>query len=328
MIVRQYHQRGRRQRGCRQRVCHGRFSLAGLLVLLAAVFSCPALAITAEDGLGREVVLEEPARRIVALAPHIVENLFSAGAGEHLVGVVSYSDWPGAARDIPRVGTFNAFSLEQIAALQPDLVVMWGSGNGARALEKLQRLSVPVYVSELRRIEDIPRDIRQLGRLAGTRDIAEREAARLEQGFARLAANYRNRRPLKVFYQIWHEPLQTISGEHLISEVLALCGGQNLFADASGLAPRISLEAVLAGDPDVIVAGGMQGQRREWLDYWQQFPQLRAVRHEGLLPTDPDLLQRPTARLLTGATRLCRDLEAARATAPPGGPPSGPLPYP
>lgn len=307
----------------------GRGSLALLVlqVLLGLTLPAPSLALSVEDGAGRQVTLEGPARRIVALAPHIVENLFSAGAGERLVGVVSYSDWPAAARHIPRVGSFNAFSLEQIAALQPDLVVMWGSGNGSRALEKLQRLDVPVYVSELRRIGDIPRDIRQLGRLAGTQAAAEVEASRLEQGFARLAARYRERQPLRVFYQIWHEPLQTISGEHLISEVLALCGARNLFAGAHGLAPRISLEAVLAGDPDAIVAGGMDSQRPEWLDYWQQFPQLQAVRQEALLPTDPDLLQRPTARLLTGARRLCQALETVRASSPaarPSGIPPGP----
>ena len=116
-----------------------------------------------EDFAGREVTLEQPARRIVALAPHIVENLYSAGAGERLVGVVSYSNYPAQAAEIPEVGSYNAFSLEQIIALQPDLVVMWGSGNGMQSLDKLQALGIPVYVSELRQLADVPQSIRQAG---------------------------------------------------------------------------------------------------------------------------------------------------------------------
>lgn len=287
------------------------------LLLLSALMAGAAVPVGAttvsvEDALGREVTLTQPARRIVALAPHIVENLFTAGAGDRLVGVVSYSDWPRAAQQIPQVGSFNAFSLEQIAALAPDLVVMWGSGNGPRALDKLQRLGLPVYVSELRQLGDIPGDIRRLGRLAGTSATADREAAQLEAGFRELAQRYRERRPLPVFYQIWHEPLQTVSGEHLISEVIELCGGRNLFSDARGLAPRVSLEAVLAADPEAIIAGGMDSQRPEWLEYWRRFPALQAVHREALLSIHPDLMQRPTARLLNGARELCSALEAIR----------------
>lgn len=288
------------------------------LVVLMALNPLPARAttgISVEDALGRQVTLAQPARRIVALAPHIVENLFTAGAGERLVGVVSYSDWPKAAQQIPRVGSFNAFSLEQIAALAPDLVVMWGSGNGPRALEKLLRLGLPVYVSELRELQDIPRDIRRLGRLAATTAIAEQEASHLAAGFHELEEHYRERKRLPVFYQIWHEPLQTVSGKHLISEVITLCGGENLFADTHGLAPRISLEAVLQANPGVIIAGGMDTQRPEWLDYWRRFPDLRAVHHDALLTIHPDLLQRPTARLLRGARELCSALDAVRRQA-------------
>lgn len=302
-----------------------------VLLLAGNILAATATTISVEDAQGRKVTLQQPAQRIVALAPHIVENLFSAGAGARLVGVVSYSDWPPAARSIPEVGSFTAFSLEQIAALQPDLVVMWGSGNGPRALEKLLRLSLPVYVSELRSLADIPQEIRQLGRLAGSEEHAEREAQRLEHGFDELAARYSGRDRLPVFYQIWHEPLQTINGEHLINEVLELCGGNNLFSDARGLAPRISLESVLAMNPRAIIAGGMDSQHPEWLDFWRQFPQLQAVSKDSLLSIHPDLMQRPTARLLEGARQLCSALDAVRAgnrfssaAERPAGPPQAP----
>jgi iron complex transport system substrate-binding protein len=282
------------------------------LALLLFIIALPALAITVQDFAGREVTLKQPARRIVALAPDIVENLFSAGAGDRLVGAVSYSNYPQQAKAIPEVGTYNAFSLEKILALQPDLVVMWGSGNGMHTLSKLEALRIPIYVSELRKLSDVPESIRRLGELAGTDTVAEPEARRIESEIESLHKRYSGRRSLGVFYQIWNEPLQTVNREHLISEVIALCGGHNVFGDASALAPRISIESVLLRDPDAIVASGMGEARPEWLDQWRAYPSLKAVAGDALFFINPDHLQRPTARILLGAQRLCQQLDQVR----------------
>ncbi len=282
------------------------------LALLLCTIALPAQSITVQDFAGREVTLEQPARRIVALAPDIVENLFSAGAGDRLVGAVSYSNYPQQAKAIPEVGTYNAFSLEQILALRPDLVVMWGSGNGMQTLSKLEGLGIPVYISELRKLSDVPESIRRLGQLAGTTSIAEAEARRIERELESLQNRYGKRRSLGVFYQIWNDPLQTVNGEHLISEVIALCGGHNVFGDASALAPRISVESVLLRDPDAIVASGMGEARPEWLDQWRAYPSLKAVAGDALFFINPDHLQRPTARIVFGAQRLCQQLDQIR----------------
>ncbi|MFL3656398.1 MAG: helical backbone metal receptor, partial [Halioglobus sp.] len=151
-----------------------------LALLFLVVIAVPAHAITVQDFSGREVTLAQPAERIVALAPHIVENLYSAGAGDKLVGIVSYSNFPDEAKNVPEVGTYNAFSLEQVLALQPDLVVMWGSGNGMQTLPQFETLGIPVYVSELRQLSDVPKSIRNLSQLAGTPTIGEAEASRIE----------------------------------------------------------------------------------------------------------------------------------------------------
>jgi iron complex transport system substrate-binding protein len=283
-----------------------------LTLLLSCVFAVQVRAITVEDFAGRELMLAEPARRIVALAPHIVENLYSAGAGDRLVGVVSYSNYPARAADLPEVGSYNAFSLEQIVALQPDLVVMWGSGNGMQTLSKLEGLGIPVYVSELRQLSDVPQSIRLLGQLAGTTTTGEREARRIEKELDTFRNRYDGKLEVTVFYQIWNEPLQTVNGDHLISEVIALCGGRNIFSDASSLAPRISIEAVLRRDPDAIVASGMGEARPEWLDQWRSYPSLSAVTNDFLFFIDPNHVQRPTARVLLGAERLCQQLEQVR----------------
>ena len=286
--------------------------LSLLCACAIAAVSNQAAAITVEDFAGREVTLEQPAQRIVALAPHIVENLYSAGAGERLVGVVSYSNYPAQAIEIPEVGSYNAFSLEQIIALQPDLVVMWGSGNGMQTLDKLQALGIPVYVSELRQLADVPHSIRRLGQLAGTVAASEREARRIETEISALRTRYSAQRQLGVFYQIWNEPLQTVNGEHLISELITLCGGRNVFGDASSLAPRISIESVMLRNPDAIVASGMGEARPEWLDKWRDYPSLKAVTGDALFFINPDHVQRPTARVLLGAQRLCQQLETLR----------------
>ena len=146
------------------------FNLAMIKFLASLLLWLPCLvasAVTVEDFAGRAVSLAQPAQRIVALSPHIVENLFSAGAGDKVVGVVSYSNYPPEASEIPEIGSYNAYSLEQILALRPDLVIMWESGNGIGTLSQLERLGIPVYVSELRRLTDIPLTIRRLAKLAG-----------------------------------------------------------------------------------------------------------------------------------------------------------------
>ena len=283
-----------------------------LVLLFLSVIAVPAQAITVQDFSGREVTLDQPAKRIVALAPHIVENLYSAGAGDKLVGVVSYSNFPDEAKNVPEVGSYNAFSLEQVLALNPDLIVMWGSGNGMQTLSTFEALGIPVYVSELRQLSDVPKSIRNLSQLAGTPAIGEAEASRIETELNALHRRYGEKRSLSVLYQIWNDPLQTVNGEHLISEIISLCGGYNIFGDARSLAPRVSLESVLLRDPDAIVASGMGEARPEWLDQWRAYPSLTAVADEALFFVNPDHLQRPSARIVLGAQSLCQQLDQIR----------------
>ncbi len=289
-----------------------------LKYFLLLLFSSAATASTimVEDFIGRTVTLTAPANRIVALAPHIVENLYSAGAGEKIVGVVSYSNYPLQAKQIQQVGSYNAFSVETIASLKPDLIVMWGSGNGMQALQKLKALDIPVFVSEPRLLSDIPRDIRLLGELAGTLKTAEAQAVHIEQAFADLATQFASQQKLTVFYQVWNNPLQTLNGEHLISQVIELCGGKNIFWDTKNLAPKISIESVLLRNPDTIVASGMSQTRPVWLDEWLAYPSLQAVKNNALFFVDADYLQRPTARVVTGAESLCHKLDSVRQANP------------
>lgn len=283
------------------------------LVLIALLLCTTAQAgVRVQDSAGRIVTLDQPAHRIVALAPHIVENLFSAGAGDRIVGTVDYANFPHGAQNIPTLGSAHAWSLESLVALEPDLVVLWESGSGLGALPQLERLGLTVYVSEPRQLSDITDNIRDFGLLAGTTPAAEASVMAFATAMAELEAAYGKRSPLSVFYQIWNRPLQTINGEHLISAVMRICGARNLFSDMRQLAPRVSLESVLERNPDVIVTSGMGESRPEWLDSWRQYPQLTAVKNDALLHVHPDLIQRPTVRIARGAALLCTGLDNVR----------------
>lgn len=290
-----------------------RLAILALVGLTCAV--CHA-EITVTDYLGRTVTLAKPAQRIIALAPHIVENLYSAGAGDRLVGAVDYCDYPEAAKKIPRVGAINAYSLEAIVALKPDLVVMWNSGLGGKNLAKFLELGLTVYASDPKSLEDIPRSIRDYGILTGERVVAEKAAHAFTERLQQLRGQYRDQQKVSVLYQVWNRPLQTLNDDHIISDLIHLCGGTNAFGDAATIAPIISIESVITRNPDVILASGMGEEKPEWLDDWEKYTGLTAVRNKDLYFVPPDIIQRHTARILRGAERVCEALEEARAKRP------------
>lgn len=268
--------------------------------------------IQVKDFAGRDVVLSTPAKRIIALAPHIVENLFSAGAGGAVVGVVDYCDFPAEAKEIENVGAISAFSLEKIIALKPDLVIVWYSGNGAKYIDKLTALGIPAYASNPKTLEDIAKSIRDYGALAGTGLKADEVAGKFVTDLSSLQRNNQNKSTVSVFYQVWNDPLQTLNGDQIISDVIRMCGGRNIFADEISVAPKVSLESVIAYDPEAIVASGMGEEKPEWLDDWRRFTSLTAVKRNNLFFIHPDLIQRHTIRILSGADSMCRHLDAAR----------------
>jgi len=288
-----------------------------IVAMLTAALVLGSAAAVAEirlsDDAGRSLSLKQPARRIVSLAPHLTELLFAAGAGGQLVGTVEYSNYPRAARNIPRIGDSAQLDLERIVALKPDLVLVWRDGNAQRQLEKLLHLGIPVFYNEPRRLPDIARAIEQFGVLAGTEAVALPAARAFSARVAQLRRRYADGAPVNLFFQIWDQPLMTVNGEHLISDVIRLCGGRNLFAGLKPLTPEISVEAVLAADPDAIVGVTSEPGQAGNLDAWKQWPRLKAVAGGNLFVIDSDLISRNTPRILDGAEALCAHLAAVRA---------------
>jgi iron complex transport system substrate-binding protein len=260
----------------------------------------------------------EAPERIVSLAPNLTELLFAAGAGSRLVGVSEWSDHPAAARALPRIGDAFRLDYERILALSPDLVVAWETGTPEERVARLRALGLRVVSIGAGTLADIPAAVETLGRLAGTEAAAGAEAAALRRGIAALEAEYRGRAPVTVFVQLDEQPLFTVTGRHLISGMLALCGGRNIFSDLPGVAPAVDLEAVLARDPQVIL---VTASRADAVARWSRWPQLAAVRAGNVLRVPPDEVTRATPRALDGARRVCRELDAARARLAPGGGP-------
>ena len=250
--------------------------------------------------------------RIISLAPHITELLYAVGAGSEIVGTVSYSDFPTEAEQIPRIGSYDRISYESIVALQPTLVIAWESGNGEDAIARIQELGFNLYSHEPRTLEDVGESLRILGELTGHHEQGLRQSELYLGRLQSLREEYRDAEPVSLFYQLWNEPQMTVNGEHLISDVIRLCGGENIFADAVTLIPRISIESVVRLNPEVIIAPGMATERPEWLDDWREWPAIEAAQKNNLFSIDPDLMHRHSPRILDGAEQLCEILKQVR----------------
>jgi iron complex transport system substrate-binding protein len=286
----------------------GGLSLA--VSLQAAVVSAE---VCATDDTGTEVCLEQPASRIAALSPGATELVWAAGAGDQVVAVVAYSDYPPAAKDVTSVGSHTRMDLERLLALKPDLVIGWVTGNPAEQLQALEELGLPVFSIEPRSFEGVSHTIERLATLAGTTEAGFAEASRFRSGMSELTDQYRNADPVPVFYQVWDQPLMTVNNQHLIGKVISLCGGANVFGELDRLVPRISPEAVIGANPEAILAGGMGEENRHWLTRWEAFPGIKATAEDNLYFVPPSLIQRPTPRLLEGARLFCKKLDQTRA---------------
>jgi len=283
-------------------------------VILSALFAAgSALAdICVQDDSGANVCLSKPAQRIIALSPGATELVYAAGGGDQLVAAVSYCDYPEAAKALPRVGSYNRFDQEAILAQKPDLLIAWIEGNPREQLAKLKSLGLTIYYTQLNDFDDVSSSLERLGKLAGSETQAKLAADKFRAGIAELEDRYSQSAPVTVFQQIWSNPLMTVNNEHIISEATRICGGVNVFGNLPNLSARIDNEAVLAADPEAIIAGGMGEENRDWLDEWLRFSGLTAVRRNNLFFIPPSTIQRPTPRLLEGTTLLCQHLETAR----------------
>jgi len=276
----------------------------------ALTFSCLwALMWLAQFSYAHEI--KEP-QRIVALAPHIVENLFAIGAGDRIVGTVDYADYPAQANEIERVGGYYGINMERLLSLKPDLVLAWKTGNKAEDLAYIEKLGIPVAYSNPDQVDNVADELRKLGELTHLKMRADRVATEFEVKLAAIRASQQDKPPVSVFYQLWPEPMMTVGGNTWINQLLTICHADNVFANSETDYPRISIENVLVSKPEVIIIPDEKSKKPQPQIDWRQWPELPAVQHNQFISVNADLLHRFTTRMLDGLSEMCGKIDISR----------------
>ena len=245
--------------------------------------------------------------RVVTLAPHLAELVFAAGAGSTLVGVSAYSDYPDEVSALPVIGDARAIDQERLALLRPDLLLAWQSGTPQHVVDELSRQGYRVEAIRTRSLDDIGLALERIGELTGFASTAANE---YRQGLAALAERHTEADPISVFYQIQKRPLYTLNGDHYVSELIGLCGGQNIFSDLTNLAPLVAVEAVIERNPEVLLVSSDSEDNA--LSEWDRWPDLAANRFGNRFVMRADEIGRPTTRLLAAGEALCDALHQGR----------------
>lgn len=272
-----------------------------LLLTLLCLFACNAQAATGNA----------TSQRIISLSPHLAELVFAVGAGDRLIGVSAYTDFPQAASRIPVVGDAFMLDFERLTLLQPDLLLAWESGTPAYVIEELQSLGFKVEIIRTRDLEDVPQALRRIGGLTGNAANADAVAGDFEAGLDALRKRAAGASPIAVFYQIGKRPLYTINGSHYVSQLIEVCGGRNVFADLGKLAPLIGVEAVIERDPEVMLAADDAGP--DAFSEWDRWPGIAANRYGNRFLMPAASIGRATPRLIDAGNAICDALERGRS---------------
>lgn len=284
-------------------------------VLAAGCVSAGAAPIEVIDDNGHAISLAAPAKRVITLTPHVTEMVYAAGGGSRIVATVTASDFPPEARSLPRIGDGLTPDPEKVAAYKPDLVLGWLPAQA----DALDALGVPVFISAPRLLDDIPDSIETFGVLLGTSSVARARADELRGKLETIAGGgipAPANKPVRVFVQSGTEPDYTLGADHILSDVIALCGGINVFADSAMAAPKVSAEGVLAAAPEVIIVGrpgaGSGAVDTAARDYWKSVG-LPAAQANRVFVFDADTIYRPGPRLIDAAPQLCGVIRQARS---------------
>lgn len=244
------------------------------------------------------------AQRIISLAPHATEMAFAAGMGDQLIAVSAWSNYPPEAQQREQVASWQGINLERVLALKPDLILAWREGNPQRPLEQLSAFGIPVVYLDPMSLDAIPSMLEQLGQYSAHPDVARQNAQTLRQQLADLKTHYAQTSKHQVFLQFGTHPLFTSGKQSLQNQVLALCGGINVFDDSKVPWPQVSREQVLRRKPQVIITTGTTADAAATRDFWS--PQLSVP----IITVEEDWFNRSGPRLLLAAQHICQQLAA------------------
>lgn len=260
------------------------------------------------DQLGREMTVPAEPQRVVALAPSVTEIVFSLGEERRLKGVTRYSNYPEAAGQLPKVGSYVHLDPEKIVALQPDLCIAVKDGNPREIALRLESMGIPVYAVDPRDLDTVMATVVEIGRLlnADAKAAALAGSMRSRINAVRIRVGQSQSRP-RVFYQIGISPIVSAGTRTFIHELITLSGGLNVTAGPVAY-PRLSREQVLGLSPDVMVITSMARQAvfHQVKQEWCKWPDLPAVQKNRIFLVNSDLFDRPTPRLVDGLELLAR----------------------
>ena len=280
-----------------------------VLAALAAACTAPRSAgpLVLAGDVGDTVRLARPARRVVSLQPTTTELLFAIGAGAGVVGRTTWCDAPAAALAVPSLGDGLSPNLEAIVATRPDLVLLYPSALNAAAAARLQELGIATLRLRTDRLADVPRLARLLGRATGHAPGGDSVAATFERELDAATEPASGR--TTVFILAWDQPLTTIGAGSFLSELVERAGGRNVFADVAAASAPVSLEAIVARDPAVVLVPSQEVRDVTVRPEWNV---VRAFRERRLLLVTGTEYLRPTPRAPAAVRELAGRLAAYR----------------
>ncbi len=271
-----------------------------LSIVIAILLPCISFADQVTDETGRGVNISPNPQRIISLAPGITETLYALGLAHKIVGVTSFCNWPPSARQKQRIGGFINPSIEQIVSLKPDLIIATADGNRPDTVRQLERIGLPVYVTNPSDTNGILKSISHLGEITARKNAAAILVRQLQKRINNIETQIRHKSKPRVFFQIGLEPLITIGGKTLINEVIGRAGGINIASSDTASYPRYSPEGIIAGAPDIILFAPMANDK-EFIavkKFWRQFEEVPAVKNNRLHPIDTDIIGRASPRIV------------------------------
>ena len=275
-------------------------------------FAAQATEIEVIDDSGRAVLLKGPARRVISLSPHTTELIFAAGGGDKLVATTDGSNFPAQALGLPKLGDPRTAEPARIAAYRPDLIFGWLTSE----LDALSSLNVPVFISTPTSLIEIADSVETFGVLLGTAGVAHTRAEALRQKLETLARASAGKRIVRVLLQAGAEPEGALTREHLLSDVIALCGGSNVIADEGVSMPKIGLAQLVAKAPELVLIARTDAAAAPVVDNagvndWQAAG-LPAARLGRVYKIDAEAVFRSGPRLIEAAGPICELIEQTR----------------
>lgn len=257
-------------------------------------------------------VCVQQAQRVLVLAPHLTEIVDFVGGMNKVIAVDGSSNYPESVKNLPKLVNPWMLSAESILARKPDLVLVWQSGISMEVVAQLRKANVPVFVSEPKTIEQVASTMRRVSKLLGTGQASGPAVEEWLRQFNALRTQYSGRTVVPVFYQVWSQPLMTLGGQHVVSEIIGLCGGNNIFSDLPNLAAQVSVEGVLKRKPAVLLASGSASSHQSFDAQWAAWPQIPAVQGKHVYTVPNDILVRNGPRLVQAASLVCAHIQQAR----------------